>query len=99
MKMQYRRLGGSGIRVSVLSLGSWVTFGNQVDLDASLELLDAARQAGVNFFDNAEAYAGGESEAIMGRASSPTSAGNATPTSSAPRCTGASTVAPTCATR
>jgi voltage-dependent potassium channel beta subunit len=68
MKMQYRRLGGSGIRVSVLSLGSWVTFGNQVDLDASLELLDAARQAGVNFFDNAEAYAGGESERLMGRA-------------------------------
>ena len=68
MKMQYRRLGGSGIRVSVLSLGSWVTFGNQVDLDASLELLDAARSAGVNFFDNAEAYAGGESERLMGEA-------------------------------
>jgi aryl-alcohol dehydrogenase-like predicted oxidoreductase len=68
MKMQYRRLGGAGVRVSVLSLGSWVTFGNQVDLDASIELLDAARQAGVNFFDNAEAYAGGESERLMGRA-------------------------------
>jgi voltage-dependent potassium channel beta subunit len=61
-------LGQAGIRVSVLSLGSWVTFGNQVDLDASLELLDAARGAGVNFFDNAEAYAQGESERLMGRA-------------------------------
>jgi voltage-dependent potassium channel beta subunit len=68
MKMQYRRLGGAGVRVSVLSLGSWVTFGKQVDFDASLELLDAARGAGVNFFDNAEAYAGGESERLMGRA-------------------------------
>jgi voltage-dependent potassium channel beta subunit len=68
MKMQYRRLGQAGIRVSVLSLGSWVTFGNQVNLDASLELLDAARSAGVNFFDNAEAYAQGESERLMGRA-------------------------------
>ena len=68
MKMQYRRLGQAGIQVSVLSLGSWVTFGNQGDLDASLELLDAARGAGVNFFDNAEAYAGGKSDQIMGAA-------------------------------
>jgi voltage-dependent potassium channel beta subunit len=66
MEMPYRRLGGAGVRVSVLSLGSWVTFANQVDRDASLELLSTAREAGVNFFDNAEAYAGGESERLMG---------------------------------
>ncbi|MFA9447170.1 potassium channel beta subunit family protein [Egicoccus sp. AB-alg6-2] len=66
--MQYRRLGTSGIKVSTLSFGSWVTFKNQVDVDRAIECLDAAKQAGVNFFDNAEAYAGGESERIMGKA-------------------------------
>jgi voltage-dependent potassium channel beta subunit len=66
--MEYRRLGRSGLKVSVLSFGSWVTFGGQVGLDLALECLDAARAAGVNFFDNAEAYAGGESERIMGSA-------------------------------
>ena len=66
--MEYRRLGRSGLQVSVLSFGSWVTFGTQFGLDTAMECLDAARAAGVNFFDNAESYAGGESERIMGQA-------------------------------
>jgi voltage-dependent potassium channel beta subunit len=68
MKMQYRRLGRAGVQVSVLSFGSWVTFGDQVDLDLACEQLTAARDAGVNFFDNAEAYGAGKSEQIMGDA-------------------------------
>ena len=64
--MPYRRLGRSGLKVSVLSFGSWVTFGNQLDTGAAKECLAAAYDGGVNFFDNAEAYAGGESERIMG---------------------------------
>jgi len=66
--MEYRRLGRSGLQVSVLSFGSWVSFGTQLDTDAALACMDAAQQAGVNFFDNAEAYAGGKSEQIMGEA-------------------------------
>jgi voltage-dependent potassium channel beta subunit len=66
--MQYRRLGRSGLQVSELSLGSWVTYGNQVDTGAAREMLAAAMDAGVNFFDNAEAYAGGQSEVVMGEA-------------------------------
>jgi voltage-dependent potassium channel beta subunit len=66
--MVHRRLGRSGLKVSVLSFGSWVTFKAQVDKDAAAEMLQTAREAGVNFFDNAEAYAGGESERIMGEA-------------------------------
>ncbi|MCB0976976.1 MAG: aldo/keto reductase, partial [Acidimicrobiales bacterium] len=66
--MSYRRLGRSGLKVSVLSFGSWVTFGGQVDTGLARECLAAAREAGVNFFDNAEAYAGGRSEEIMGAA-------------------------------
>ncbi len=66
--MLYRRMGRSGLQLSVLSFGSWVSFDNQLNDDAALECLDAAHQAGCNFFDNAESYAGGESEAIMGRA-------------------------------
>ena len=66
--MEYRRLGRTGIKVSALSFGSWVTFGTQVAKDQALELLQAARDAGVNFFDNAEAYGGGESERLMGEA-------------------------------
>ncbi len=66
--MEYRRLGRSGLRVSALSLGSWVTFGSQLDVGLAKECLAAARAGGVNFFDNAEQYAGGESERIMGRA-------------------------------
>jgi voltage-dependent potassium channel beta subunit len=66
MTMAYRRLGRAGIKVSELSFGSWVTFGPQLDVDLAASLLDAAYRAGVNFFDNAESYAGGESERIMG---------------------------------
>ena len=67
MEMSYRRLGRSGLKVSAISLGSWVTFGNQMDEDKAFASMSAAREAGVNFFDNAEVYAGGESERIMGR--------------------------------
>lgn len=66
--MHYRRLGRSGLQISELSLGSWVTYGNQVDQRVARECLAAARDAGVNFFDNAEVYAGGKSEEIMGHA-------------------------------
>jgi len=66
--MQYRRLGRSGLQVSELSLGSWVTYHNQVDVKSATEMLAAAMDAGVNFFDNAEAYAGGKSEVVMGEA-------------------------------
>ena len=67
-EMEYRRLGGTGLKVSVLSFGSWVTFGPQLAGSLAEECLSAARDAGVNFFDNAEAYSGGESERIMGEA-------------------------------
>jgi voltage-dependent potassium channel beta subunit len=66
--MQYRRLGHSGLRVSTLSLGSWVTYHNQVNTAAAVEMMAAAFDAGINFFDNAEAYAGGQSETVMGEA-------------------------------
>ena len=66
--MHYRRLGRSGLQVSELSLGSWVTYHNQMDVAAAREMLAAARDAGINFFDNAEAYAGGKSEVVMGEA-------------------------------
>lgn len=65
--MEYRRLGRSGLKVSVLSFGSWVTFDTQMKDDTARDCMQRARDAGCNFFDNAEAYAGGESEAIMGR--------------------------------
>jgi voltage-dependent potassium channel beta subunit len=64
--MEYRRLGRSGLKVSVLSFGSWVTFDNQLGVDTALECMEAAHEHGCNFFDNAEAYAGGKSEEIMG---------------------------------
>ena len=67
-EMPYRRLGRSGLKVSVLSFGSWVSFGTQLDVGLARECLAAAHDAGVNFFDNAEAYAGGESERLMGAA-------------------------------
>ncbi|SBP88997.1 putative voltage-gated potassium channel subunit beta [Thiomonas delicata] len=67
MPMPYRRLGRSGLQVSLLSLGSWVTFHNQVDASGVREMMAAARDAGVNFFDNAEVYANGESETLMGQ--------------------------------
>ena len=66
--MQYRRLGHSGLRVSVLSFGSWVSFGPQLAGASARDCLAAAYDAGVNFFDNAEVYAGGRSESIMGAA-------------------------------
>ena len=68
MDMEYRRLGRSGLQVSVLSFGSWVTFGPQLDEGLGADCLAAAYEAGVNFFDNAEAYAAGKSETIMGEA-------------------------------
>src|SRR6478609_8177452 len=66
--MEYRRMGRTGLQLSVLSFGSWVTFGTQLDTSLARDCLSVARDAGVNFFDNAEAYAGGESERIMGKA-------------------------------
>jgi voltage-dependent potassium channel beta subunit len=66
--MEYRRLGRSGLQVSELSLGSWVTYHNQVDTKAAKQMLSAAMDAGVNFFDNAEVYALGKSETVMGEA-------------------------------
>ncbi|MBK6865225.1 MAG: aldo/keto reductase [Ideonella sp.] len=66
--MQYRRLGRSGLKVSELSLGSWVTYHNQVDVKSATEMLAAAMDAGINFFDNAEVYAQGKSEVVMGEA-------------------------------
>ncbi|MEE8357678.1 MAG: aldo/keto reductase [Anaerolineales bacterium] len=66
--MKYRYLGKSGLQVSELSFGSWVTFGSQVDIDKAVELMTIAYDAGVNFFDNAEVYNNGEAEIIMGKA-------------------------------
>ena len=68
MAMQYRHLGRHGVQVSVLSFGSWISFGSQLEGDIARETLAAAYDSGVNFFDNAEVYAGGDSEAIMGGA-------------------------------
>ncbi len=65
--MEYRYLGASGLQVSALSFGAWVTFGDQVDEDTALEMMQAAIDAGVNFFDNAEVYANGEAEKMMGK--------------------------------
>jgi voltage-dependent potassium channel beta subunit len=66
--MHYRRLGRSGLKISEISLGAWVTFGSQVDEDASVELIQAAYDAGINFFDNADIYANGLAETVMGKA-------------------------------
>lgn len=66
--MPHRHLGRTGLQVSVLSFGSWVTFDDQLDVERATECLDAAYRGGVNLFDNAEAYAGGASERIMGQA-------------------------------
>ncbi len=65
--MEYRRLGKSGLQVSALSLGSWLTFGKQIENKTAERLMDMAYDAGVNFYDNAEIYANGESEIVMGR--------------------------------
>jgi voltage-dependent potassium channel beta subunit len=66
--MEYRRLGSAGIKLSVLSYGSWVTYGKQVDTDSAVACMKAAWEAGVDFFDNAEAYEAGRSEEVMGGA-------------------------------
>jgi len=66
--MQYRRLGKSGLKVSALSFGAWVTFHQQIEDRTAIELMTTAYESGVNFFDNAEAYANGEAEQMMGRA-------------------------------
>jgi voltage-dependent potassium channel beta subunit len=66
--MEYRHLGRTGIRVSELSFGSWVTFHTQADVKLAAEMMAVAYDAGVNFFDNAESYAGGKSEEVMGTA-------------------------------
>ena len=67
MDMEYRRLGKSGLKVSALSFGSWVSFSNQMEVDAAEACMVAAYDAGMNFFDNAEVYAMGQSEIIMGK--------------------------------
>ena len=64
--MEYRRLGKSGLQVSELSLGSWLTFGKQIENNIAEDLMKMAYEHGVNFFDNAEIYANGESEIVMG---------------------------------
>lgn len=66
--MQYKNVGRSGLRVSQLGYGSWVTFGNQLDVKEAKALLQCCRDHGVNFFDNAEVYANGRAEEIMGQA-------------------------------
>jgi voltage-dependent potassium channel beta subunit len=66
--MKYRRLGHAGLQVSELSFGSWVTYANQIDVASARECMAVAYDAGVNFFDNAEAYANGQSEIVMGEA-------------------------------
>lgn len=65
--MEYRRLGKAGVKVSALSFGSWITFGNQVGDSTADECISCAYDHGINFFDNAEVYANGESEVVMGK--------------------------------
>jgi len=67
-KMQYRFLGRSGLQVSAISIGGWVTFGDAVGDEATFEVMKVAYDAGINFFDCAEGYAGGKSEIVMGKA-------------------------------
>ena len=66
--MHYRRLGRSGLKVSEIALGAWITFGNQVDEDTATELIHAAYDQGINYFDNADMYANGRAEMMMGEA-------------------------------
>ena len=66
MKMQYRQLGKSGLKISALSFGAWVTFGKQIGDPVAKKLLHTAYDAGINFFDNAESYADGQAEVVMG---------------------------------
>ena len=65
-KMQYRKLGDSGLSVSLFSFGSWITFGKQLDQNLAKDCIKYAFDHGVNFFDNAEVYANGKSEELMG---------------------------------
>ena len=67
MEMVYNRMGGTGLKLSRLSFGTWVTVGGSLDIDTSRELVLAAYEAGVNFFDSAEAYSGGEAEVALGK--------------------------------
>ena len=66
--MHYRRLGQSGLKVSEISLGAWVTFGNQIDESTAINLIKESFDQGINFFDNADMYANGEAEIVMGKA-------------------------------
>lgn len=66
--MHYRRLGHSGLKVSEISLGSWITFGNQIEEDTAVSLIKEAYDQGINFFDNADMYANGQAEIVMGKA-------------------------------
>ena len=66
--MHFRRLGHSGLKVSELSLGAWVTFGNQISEKTAVDLIRAAYEHEINFFDNADAYANGQAEHVMGKA-------------------------------
>ncbi len=66
--MHYRRLGRSGLKVSEISLGAWITFGNQIDEQRAIDLVHAAYDEGINFFDNADMYANGQAETVMGKA-------------------------------
>ena len=66
--MHYRRLGKSGLKVSEISLGAWITFGNQIEEQMAIDLIHAAYDQGVNFFDNADMYADGRAESVMGKA-------------------------------
>ena len=68
MTMTYRKLGSSGLKVSALSFGSWVTFGRQIDVDAAAKLMSTAYDGGITLFDNAEGYESGRAEEIMGEA-------------------------------
>ena len=96
MDMEYRYLGRSGLKVSALSYGAWVTFGDQVDIDAAEACMRAAYDAGVNFFDNAEIYAKGQAELHHGRrCCKPQSAGAAQGPTSSPRSSSGAAKAPT----
>lgn len=66
--MHYRRLGRSGLKISEISLGAWVTFGEQIDENAAGDLIRTAYDSGINFFDNADIYANGQAETVMGKA-------------------------------
>jgi aryl-alcohol dehydrogenase-like predicted oxidoreductase len=68
VKMPYVRLGKTGLKVSKLSFGAWVTFGNQVDVAQAKKIIQQCYDAGVNFFDNAEVYESGKAEEVMGQA-------------------------------